>query len=182
MNVGKWLGCAVLLLGIGGRSLEAASPSEMDAETQYLYEMAKFVRWPGPPADGTLDICVVGRESSLESLKRIVAGESVDGVPMAARAVQKPDERADCDILFLDAHAKNVDALMTAVAGKPILTVSDAPGFLEHGGMLQFTVVDGRVRFSVNLTPVGKSKLGLSSELLKVTASVTGSLGEGGAS
>ncbi len=55
-----------------------------------------------------------------------------------------------------------------------ILTVSDAPDFLQHGGMIQFVSISNHVRFGVNLDSVNRTHLVLSSELLRVAASVIG--------
>jgi hypothetical protein len=60
-----------------------------------------------------------------------------------------------------------------------VLTVSDMPGFLDHEGMIQFTLVGNRVRFEVNLDSVQSGGLTLSSELLKV-ASFVKTKGRGG--
>ncbi len=54
------------------------------------------------------------------------------------------------------------------------------PDFLSHGGMIQFQLVEKRVRFSVNLNAVDRSGLAMSSELLKVALSVKGKVPEGG--
>ena len=53
-----------------------------------------------------------------------------------------------------------------------ILTVSDMPGFLQRGGMIQFVAEDKRVRFQINAAAAQHVGLALSSELLRVAASV----------
>lgn len=172
--------CATATVAPPRAAAAATDPSQMDVEAVYLWNFAKFLRWPGPPENGTRDICVAGRRSSLEALKKMVNGEQLNGIPVVARAVEKNADLFGCDILFLDSQARAPESLLAAVAGKPILTVSDSSSFLERGGMVQFLVVNSRVRFSVNMTPVVKSRLGLSSELLKVAVKVTGAAGEGG--
>jgi hypothetical protein len=74
-----------------------------------------------------------------------------------------------------------VDTFLAAAEGKPILTVSDSPDFLAHGGMIQFVQVEDHVRFSVNLDACSRHSVALSSELLKVAVAVTGKSGTGGA-
>ncbi len=69
---------------------------------------------------------------------------------------------------------------ISALEKKPILTVSSMPGFLQHGGMIQFLQIDNRVRFSVNLSPAQESGLELSSELLKVAVQVQPKTPQGG--
>jgi uncharacterized protein DUF4154 len=56
----------------------------------------------------------------------------------------------------------------------PVLTVSDVPRFLEHGGMIALEMQGNHVRFSVALDAVNRAGLTLSSELLKVASRVTG--------
>jgi hypothetical protein len=53
-----------------------------------------------------------------------------------------------------------------------VLTVSDIPDFVQQGGMIQFVLRDGRVRFEVNLAPTRNNGLLMSSELLKVAVEV----------
>jgi hypothetical protein len=70
-----------------------------------------------------------------------------------------------------------MDKDLAALAGSNALTVSNAPDFAQHGGMIEFKIVNNRVRFIVNLDAANKAKVTLSSELLKVAMSVTGTAG-----
>jgi hypothetical protein len=62
--------------------------------------------------------------------------------------------------------------ILPALAKAGVLTVSDMPGFLDHGGMIQFTFSGNRIRFEVNLDAAQEAQLTLSSELLKVASAV----------
>jgi len=159
---------------------QAPGPSLVDVQAVYLFDFAKFVRWP--EADhGALTICVAGPKVYTDTLTRLVKGEQINSRPLAVRAVQTPEDEADCAIVFIENAAKDhTDGLLAATAGKPVLTVSDIPGFLDHGGMIQFLVIDKRVRFSVDLRPAVHSGIGLSSELLKVAVNVSGKDASGG--
>jgi len=161
---------------------QAPKPTQYDIQAVYLYDFARFVRWPAAVSDGSLDICVAGQPVYLDTLKKIVTGESIDGHPLGVRLLQHPGDEAGCDVLFIGAAAKDrLDSLIAATAGKPVLTVSDIPGFLDRGGMIQFLVIDNRVRFSVDLRPIERSGISVSSELLKVAVSVNGKTAGGGA-
>ena len=161
---------------------QSLKSSQGDIQAAYLYNFAKFVHWPAGSSTATLNICIAGQNSYVDSLTKIVAGEHIDQRALAVRAVQRPEDAAGCDILFLGASAKErLDLLLAATAGKPILTVSDIPGFLDRGGMIQFLLIDNRVRFSVDLRPVARSNIALSSELLKVAVAVNGKPSSGGA-
>jgi len=171
---GRLLAVVAMVPLVCGRAEEqGVKPSQSDVQAVYLYNFAKFVRWPVAFHEGNINICIAGQPAYVGTLKKIVGGESIDGHPLSVKPVQKPEEEAGCDILFLDATVKDrLEGLLAASAGKPVLTVSDTPGFLDRGGMIQFVVVDQRVRFAVDLTPLKQSGIGLSSELLKVAVSV----------
>jgi hypothetical protein len=152
-----------------------SGPSQSDVQSIYLYNFAKFVRWPAGRPGPTLNICIAGQQVYADTLTKVVAGEQVDGHALAVRAIERTEDAAGCDILFIDISARDrLDGLVAATAGKPILTVSDIPGFLDRGGMIQFVLKDSRVRFSVDLRPVARSGISLSSELLKVAVTVNG--------
>jgi hypothetical protein len=159
----------------------ATGPSQTEVESVYLFDFGKFVRWPANAAMDPLRICVAAPQSFADGVQNLVANEHIDGHSLAVRRVLHSEDAADCSILFIDSSAKDQETeLLAAVANKPTLTVSDLPDFLDHGGMIQFRLIENRVRFAVNLTTVNQSNLSLSSELLKVAVSVQGQP-EGGA-
>ena len=160
----------------------ADQPSQSDVEAVYLFDFGKFVRWPAGVDQGPLRICVAGTDAFATALRKTVSNETIGARQLDVRLLMHPGDEAGCAILFVEAteHA-HVDELLQAVATKPTLTVSDTPDFLSHGGMIQFQLVEKRVRFSINLNAVNRAHLAMSSELLKVALSVKGKMPEGGA-
>ncbi|MGH9354852.1 MAG: YfiR family protein, partial [Terriglobia bacterium] len=120
-------------------------------------------------------VCVLGNDPFGSTLDATVAGEFLDGKPMVAHRILSARDASGCRILFISASEKaRMGEVLRSVRVMPMLTVSDAPRFLEKGGMIQLTLIQGRVRFEVNLGAAESAGLKLSSELLKVAASVTG--------
>ena len=183
-----WLGGLLLAVagaasaGLASQNARAERPSRDEVEAAYLYNFGKFVRWPAASAPGPLVICVVAQDSLTQVLESLVGGEQSDRRQLAVKGGNEPGAVAGCSILFMGAtEAKRADTFLAAAAGRPILTVSDAPEFLARGGTIQFVQVEDHVRFSVNLNAANRCGLSLSSELLKVAVSVTGKPGTGGA-
>ena len=170
---------ALLLLAVASpirvAHAQPPAPSQSDVQAVYLFDFAKFVRWPAAEETEPLTICTAAPKPFADTVARLIAGERIESRPLAIRTIQSPADETGCAILFIDASAKDrIGDLLAATAGKPVLTVSDAPGFLDRGGMIQFLVVGNRVRFSVDLRPAERSGVSLSSELLKVAVSVNG--------
>ena len=165
-----------VLVAVGGIAMpQSTPPTQSEVQAVYLYNFAKFVRWPQESKHDALTICIVGDKIYSDTLTRVVAGEHIEGHPLAVRFIEQPADEAGCDILFIGLAAKeHLTSLLANAINKPMLTVSDIPGFVGQGGMIQFLLIDNRVRFSVDIRAVQRSGIDLSSELLKVAAKVSG--------
>ncbi len=160
---------------------DAERPSPDQVEAAYLYNFGKFTRWPAATSGGPLVLCVAGQDAIDQILTQMVAGERIQGRPLEVKRLESTRDAGSCSILFLGAGERDwADTYLVAVSGKPVLTVSEAPDFVERGGVIQFVLSGHHVRFSVNLTAASRNGLQLSSELLKVAVSVTGKPGIGG--
>lgn len=169
---------AVLLMLIPAHEAFAQKPTESDVKAAYLFNFGKFLRWNDPAEmakHGSFDICVLGRDDFHGALERLTANEQQNGLPERKVLLSSAVAARECAILFLSAsELERVDKDLVELAGAPVLTVSDMPHFLEHGGMIQFETKGNHVRFAVSLDAANKVGLELSSQLLKVAVSVTG--------
>lgn len=169
---------AATCLLVSAAPLCAQKPTEYDIKAAYLFNFGKFLRVPDEPAVSrrtSFDICVLGRNDFGGTLERLTANEQNNGLPERTVNVASAAEAKDCAILFLSSsEVDRVDGELADLAGAPVLTVSDMPRFLEHGGMIALEMQGNHVRFSVALDAVNRAGLMLSSELLKVASRVTG--------
>ncbi len=160
--------CAQMLLGQG-------STKESDVESAFLFDFGNFMHKQAASA-GTFSICVLGANPFGDTLKEITAHEQIGGLPIRISQGMSPSDLQYCDVDFIsDSERSHLDKDLQALAGSSVLTVGTMPGFLQHGGMIQFSVVSKHVRFSVNLDATKRAHIALSSELLKVALSVSGS-------
>jgi hypothetical protein len=152
--------------------------TEYDLKSAYLFNFGKFVRFT--PSDAVVkrqsfDFCIVGEDPLGKTLDDLAANEQLDGKAVHIVRLKTAAEAHGCSIAYISAsEGARVGADLDALRGQAVLTVSDAPNFLQHGGMIQFVIVANHVRFAVNLDAVRSAQLSLSSELLKVAISVNG--------
>jgi hypothetical protein len=177
-----YLVCWSLLAWLPLPALSATgSPSPSDVEAAYLYNFGKFIRWSGARTLGPMQICIAGKDPFGETLPLIVKDQRIDGQPLTIRYLTSPDEGRSCAILYLNtADPVLLRQYLAAVAGEQTLTVSERPDFLTEGGIIQFVLLEDRVRFAVNLNAAERNHLTLSSELLKVAVRVVGKASGGG--
>ncbi|MGA2097940.1 MAG: YfiR family protein [Candidatus Acidiferrum sp.] len=155
---------------------QKSKPQEYEVKAAYLYNFGRFVEWP---ASGNMSdnfpICVLGQDPFGSYLDAVIAGEVVNDRKLIAKRIATVREALNCRILFIsDSESVRVREILAAVDKTPVLTVSDTPNFIIAGGMIQFVVVENRIRFSINLAACERASLTPSSQLLKVAVEVRG--------
>ena len=152
------------------------APSAQDVAKEYrvkaafLYNFVKFVDWP-PRAAGSTVICVAGRNPFGNVLADTVRGETIGGRPLDARVILEPED--GCHVIFIPENA-NAGAYLRAARGLPVLTVGEAPGFIEQGGLIRFYLDNGTVRFEIHRQAADRAGLRISSRLLQLARVVSG--------
>lgn len=163
--------CVLSVALVGGESETAA---EYEVKAAMLVNFTKFVEWP--EASGPLVIGVVGRDPFGAALETVIREQrSGPGRQIVVRREsQLPKEPVQ--VLFIArSERRRMAELLVQLAGRPILTVSDAEGFARLGGMIEFTMDDDRVRFGCNAKAAQKAGVRISSRLLNLaTANVEG--------
>ncbi len=165
-----------LLLAPIQKSEPQPKPNEYQVKAAFLYNFGRFVDWPSDSVAGedhSFDICVIGRDPFGRAIDDAIAGGSIDGKPVAAKRILKPQDALNCRILFISSSEESrLKTILDAVDKSSILTVSDLPQFVQKGGMIQFVLTDNKIRFEVDLASAEKAHLTLSSELLKIATAV----------
>jgi len=177
------LACALgAAVGSGDRLAHAAPvpPDLNQAKANMLWNIAKFVEWPALPGDRSqpLVFTILGEDDLAADLAGLLSSRTVNGRPVFVRFARRPQDARGSQILYLAAsESAQVGNVLAAVDSTAVLTVSDALGFAQHGGMVGFATEGTRVRFEVNLNRAEKSGLKLSAKLLSLARLVTDSPG-----
>src|SRR5580704_8473557 len=80
-------------------------PNEYQVKAAYLYNFGRFVQWPAKGArnnESAFTICILGQDPFGPVLDSTLAGEAIDAKPVVTRRLSKPQEAADCRILFIN--------------------------------------------------------------------------------
>jgi hypothetical protein len=98
-----------------------------------------------------------------------LAGKSAHNRPLQVVGISEPAEGALARILFVgETDSGGLKAALRSLEGRRVLTMGDAPGFAERGGMVGFRIVGERVRFDINLEQANRCGFRISSEVLKL--------------
>ena len=145
---------------------------EYQVKAAFLYNFAKFVEWPPEafktPKDPIL-VCVLGHNPFGNALEDAIRGKSIEGRTFAYRHVSDAESASACQILFVGwEESKHFRALLESLKPMGILTVGEAQGFATGGGVINFKLDEGRVRFEINLDAAEHEQLHISAKLLSL--------------
>lgn len=155
-------------------SLPAQRPGSREYQLKaiFLYNFSQFVEWPAASfssEQASMVIGIVGKDPFGTYLEEAISGEKMNGHPLVIERYANADEIGACQILFINLpDTKSRDQAIAAVKDKNVLTVSDAPDFLEHGGMIKFFTRQGKLKLQVNLEVTKTANLEISSKLLRL--------------
>ena len=161
-----------LLPGWPAIGAEGQPSLENKVKAACLYNFAVHTEWPegafaGP--DDPLVIALAGDVPFAAVLEEGLHGKTLGGRQILVRVVGANAAADQCHLLFIGTlEPERASALLAAVAAKPVLTVSEARGFLQHGGILNLVKVEGSVKFEANSDAAARARLKLGSQLLKL--------------
>ena len=140
----------------------------------FLYHFATYVNWPeARNASDVFTIAVVGADAVAMELERFLPGHTIQGRPMEVRRLRSIVELDHGEVLFIGAEENHRLAdYLERVQSRPMLVVTDVPGGLREGAMINFRIVDDRVRFEISQRAAQGAGLELSSRLLSAAMSV----------
>ena len=165
------LAIGLQLLALSGMAQEYG---EYEVKAAYLYNFARFAKWPTmvfPEDSSLLVLCIIGKNPFGGALDAL-AGKAVDthairiqhmtGLPGVAAL-------RGCHLLFISRSEQGrLPQLLATLEGLPVLSVSDIDSFAQVGGMIGLVERDRRIHFDINLAVVQRSGIRLSSQLLKL--------------
>lgn len=170
-----WL--AVLALCAGVAPQLVAQDLVYDAsqvKAAFLYHFGTYVQWPMAAAENDpITIAVLGDDAVAAQLVQFLPGRRIEGRAVEARPLARIEDLADEEILFVGSeHNERLGEVLSAVEERPVLVVTDAADGLDHGAMVNFQLVDSRVRFEISLPSAEEAGLVLSSRLLSAALRV----------
>jgi len=173
--------CALSILvaaGIAGpcAAQSDAQTAEYRVKAAFLYKFGGYVEWPQgvfAKPDSPIAIGVIGADALAEELARIVAGRTINGRPVTVRKLRPGEAVASLHVLFVGrSDSSRLADILAAAKGQPLLTVTETDEALKLGSMINFVVVEDKVRFDIAPPPSESSNLKISARLLGVARKV----------
>lgn len=142
----------------------------------FLLNFARYVEWPDSALkpEAPLRFCLAPGDGAMAGKFGELPAQSVQGRAIQIKHAARPADLEDCQVAYLPADLPLATwaGWQETAAKSHTLTVSEAPDFIENGGMIGLVAVGSRYRFDVNLGNVRRAELKISSYLLKLARTV----------
>ena len=173
--VGRAL-AAALLLTLPLVSL-AEESLEYGVKAAFLYKFGFYVEWPAAAfisPTSPMHICILGGDDRFVStMEKVVGTEQVNGRTVVVRRVKTAERDSGCHILYIGAtEVQHVAQDIETVRGTNMLTVTDGGGVKSGAGIIDFVIVNNRVRFDIDDEAAAKNGLTISSKLMSLALNV----------
>jgi hypothetical protein len=153
-----------------------AQIAEYRVKAAFLYKFGDYIEWPGDAfarPDSAVVIGVMGADVLADELGKIVAGRTIAGRPVTVRKLRRGDALAGLHLLFVGrSEGSRLADLFAETKGHAILTVTESDQAASPGSVINFVVVDDKVRFDIALQPAEQGNLKISSRLLAIARRV----------
>lgn len=155
----------------------ADDEAEYQVKAAFVCKFGNYVDWPAQALGAAGDpfrIGVLASGAVAEEFRRTAAAASVAGHPVEVKRLGRGEAPDGLHLIFVSrAMSGHAGEVIAAAQGRPVLTVTELdPGGLT--GMINFVVVDDKVRFDILLQPATHSGLKISVRLLGVARRVEG--------
>ncbi len=143
-------------------------------EAAFLRNFARYVTWPSNTFNDDSSpwhVCVLGSDPFGDTLDDAFAGRREQGRPFQVFRLSDLNEARKCQIVYVSYQVSmRRRAVLAELKEQPVLTVSNAPGFLQEGGMIRFEV-GKHVEININLDKVRAASLSMQTKVLEVSSS-----------
>jgi hypothetical protein len=156
--------------------LQKKPERETALKASFLLNLSKFIYWPKKRLllnkRESLVLCFPG-EDPFQGILETAQKESLLQMDLEIKKFVPDNQMRDCNILFLTVKEdRRLNQILSEIKGAPVVTVADTNGFAYRGAMINFIIVDNKIRFKVNRQTMESNPIKLSSEILDLSIMV----------
>lgn len=140
---------------------------ELTLKASLLLKITRKVKWPDYK-NQRLTLCFREKDY-FKGIINLAIKHPLVQIDWEVRENVPLNATRNCHILFLDSYQeKRLEETVAYVKNYPVLTVGDTEGFAERGVLINFIVVDNKLRFKVQEGATKTSSLQIEDELLSL--------------
>lgn len=167
--------CLLACCCCAARALADEAIPEQQIKAAYILNFARYASWPAPALSeprAPIVVCLYGPGTA--DIARQLQSRAAGSHPLDLRTVTRIEDTEACHALYITADHNRQSAWLNRLRDQAILTIGDSSSFLADGGMINMLLVDGSIRFEVNLSAAKRGGVSLHPRMLALAERVVG--------
>lgn len=141
-----------------------------NAQAIFIYNFLSNVSWPEGAVGSKYVLGVLGKTSTYDYLIKYTDKRKIGNRSIEVSQFNSLEEIKNCQLLFVSYGKTNeISTAKEKLNGKSCLIVGEKPGSTKAGAVIDFNVVDGRLRYKVDENNAKQQNLLISASLLQMS-------------
>jgi len=164
----------VVLLNVG--MVKAQDANIEKYKSLFTLNFIRYVNWPEAAKQGDFVIGVVKNASLANNLRKNSEGKKFGYQDIVVKEFKNIENVTDCQILYVSGtyyYQKNAPVFASKLKNKNSLIITESNGAIEKGSMINFVIVDNKLKFELSEQNAKKFGLGFSNSLTAMASAIT---------
>lgn len=147
----------------------AAQAQVEKMQAAFVYNFTMLVSWPPAYQSGDFTIAVLGNSSINKELEEMAKQKKAGSQTIVIKKVNSADEIGKAHIVYVpDAQKGKIADVVGKTAGNATLVVTESDGAIDKGSIINFTLVQDKLRFELSESKASARNLKLAANLVKL--------------
>ncbi len=150
---------------------QSSAAKEYQIKAACLLNFVQFIEWPAAAfskPETPIIIGVLGDDPFGNVLEQTFQDESVQGRQLVIKRSHQLEELKNCHMLFIaKSERPRLAEILANLNDASMVTVGEIDEFARAGGIINFYIDGGKIRFEVNADSAQRKGLKIGSQLLK---------------
>lgn len=152
--------------------MPAIEDTQTTFKAKYMYSFTKSIEWPAASKQGNFIVGVLGNSPIYGKMAEIAATKKVVNQTIEVKTFANAASITNCHLLFVPSNVDNMQDVLGKLKKSYTLIVTEKPGFVKQGSVINFIVKDNRLAYEVNKVNAEKYDLKVGAQLLTTAAAV----------
>jgi hypothetical protein len=120
-------------------------------KASYIYNFAKMIDWPVVDNPGNFIIGIYGNTTVYNELIKKYASKSIGNQQIEIKKLSNTPNVGKIHLLYVTRDKEDdLIEIMKNITGDPVLIITESPGALDLGSIINFIIIDNSLNFELN--------------------------------
>jgi hypothetical protein len=138
-------------------------------QAAFVYNFTLLVSWPASYQSGDFTIAVLGTSPINKELEEMAKQKKAGNQTIVIKKITSADEIGKAQIVYIpDSQKGKIADVVSKTSGNSTLIVTESDGAIEKGSIINFTLVQEKLRFELSESKASARNLKLAVNLVKL--------------